>query len=102
LFFVISGFVIWPSVVRYSPGQFALRRFMRLYPLFLALTLLFMGLNLAANAYPHLNDAKTIAAALSFTNIFVGTEQLTPNAWSLSFEVMFYALTCATVFFTLH
>lgn len=102
LFFVISGFVIWPSVVRYSPGQFALRRFMRLYPLFLALTLLFMGLNLATNAYPHLNDAKTIAAALSFTNIFVGTEQLTPNAWSLSFEVMFYALTCATVFFTLH
>src|SRR3546814_5038332 len=33
LFFTISGFVILPSVLRYSTGQFALRRFLRLYPL---------------------------------------------------------------------
>src|SRR3546814_18959352 len=39
LFFTISGFVILPSVLRYSTGQFALRRFLRLYPLFLTLTL---------------------------------------------------------------
>ncbi|MGC4250695.1 MAG: acyltransferase [Sphingobium sp.] len=102
LFFVISGFVIWPSVIRYSAGQFAARRFMRLYPLFFVLTLLFMGLNLVTNAYPHLNSAKAIVAAFTFTNIFVGTEQLTPNAWSLTFEVIFYALTCAVVTFAIH
>jgi len=102
LFFVISGFVIWPSVIRYSPGQFALRRFVRLYPLFFVLTLLFLTLNLATHSYPHLNDPRTVAAAFTFTNIFVGTEQLTPNAWSLSFEVMFYALTCAAVYYAVH
>lgn len=102
LFFVISGFVIWPSVTRYSPGQFALRRFLRLYPLFFVLSLLFILLNLFTNSYPHLNDRGTIIAGLTFTNLFTGTEQLTPNAWSLSFEVIFYALTCAVVYFAIH
>lgn len=102
LFFVISGFVILPSVIRYRPGQFALRRFVRLYPLFIALSLLFVGLNAATNLYPNLNDIGTIFAALLFVNIFIGTEQLTPNAWSLSFEVIFYALTCLTVYFVIH
>jgi peptidoglycan/LPS O-acetylase OafA/YrhL len=102
LFFVISGFVILPSVVRYRPGQFALRRFLRLYPLFLVLSLVFVGLNAATGLYPKLNDLPTILAGLTFINIFVGTEQLTPNAWSLSFEVMFYALTCLVVYFVVH
>lgn len=102
LFFVISGFVILPSVVRYSPGQFALRRLLRLYPLFLVLSLVFVGLNAATGLYPKLNDLPTILAGLTFVNIFVGTEQLTPNAWSLSFEVMFYALTCLAVYFVVH
>ncbi len=102
LFFVISGFVILPSVVRYSPGQFALRRLVRLYPLFLVLTLLFVAMNAATNLYPNLNNITSIVAGLTFLNIFVGTEQLTPNAWSLSFEVMFYALTCLGVYFIIH
>ena len=102
LFFVISGFVILPSVVRYRPGQFALRRLLRLYPLFVTLTLFFVALNAATNLYPNVNDLGTILAGLVFANIFVGTEQLTPNAWSLSFEVMFYAMTCLTVFFVVH
>jgi len=102
LFFVISGFVILPSVIRYSPGQFALRRLVRLYPLFLVLTLLFVALNATTNLYPHLNGAGPVLAGLTFLNIFVGTEQLTPNAWSLSFEVMFYALTCFCAYFVIH
>lgn len=102
LFFVISGFVIWPSVVRYSPSQFALRRLLRLYPLFLALSLLFVGLNMATNLYPTVNNLKTVVAGLTFMNLFTGTEQLTPNAWSLTFEVIFYTLTCGTVYFLFH
>ena len=102
LFFVISGFVILPSVVRYRPGQFALRRFVRLYPLFLALSLLFVALNAATNLYPDLNNPGTVLAGLFFINIFIGTEQLTPNAWSLSFEVMFYALTCLAAYCVVH
>lgn len=102
LFFVISGFVIWPSLVRYSPSQFALRRFLRIYPLFFTLTLLFVALNMATDLYPHLNNVRTIIAGLTFTNLFTGTEQLTPNAWSLTFEAIFYALACGVVYFTIH
>lgn len=97
LFFVISGFVILPSVLRYTPGEFAVRRFLRLYPLFLALTAAFVVLNAVTHDYPKLNDAGTVVAGLLFINLFTGTEQLTPNAWSLSFEVCFYVLACFVV-----
>src|SRR3546814_12014022 len=86
-----SELVILPSVLRYSTGQFALRRFLRLYPLFLTLTLLFVLLNAVTNAYPDLNNWPTILAGVTFTNLFWHTEQLTPNAWSLTFEVIFYS-----------
>lgn len=99
LFFVISGFVILPSVIRYTPREFALRRFWRLYPLFFVFTLLFAALNLATNAYPKLNSLEAFVVSLLFMDLFTGTEQLTPNAWSLSFEVIFYTLTCVLVFF---
>lgn len=99
LFFTISGFVIWPSVRRYSPGAFAWRRFVRLYPLFLFFSLLFLALNLVVEREPELNDPWTVLAALTFTNLLTGTDQLTPNAWSLSYEVAFYALTGAGAWF---
>lgn len=98
LFFVISGFVILPSVVRYAPGEFALRRFFRIYPLFFVFTLLFVILNAATNAYPHNNDPVSVISGFLFLNLFTQTEQLTPNAWSLTFEVMFYLLACGTYF----
>jgi len=97
LFFVISGFVILPSAMRYRPGEFALRRFLRLYPLFFVLSLAFVGLNAATNAYPRLNTWPAIVSGLSFLNLLTGTEQLTPNAWSLTYEVMFYVLVCAVI-----
>lgn len=93
LFFTVSGYVIWPSVMRYAPGAFAWRRFVRLYPLFLFFSLLFLALNLVVQREPQLNEPLTVLAALTFTNLFTGTDQLTPNAWSLSYEVAFYALT---------
>src|SRR3546814_2636247 len=75
LFFTISGFVILPSVLRYSTGQFALRRFLRLYPLFLTLTLLFVLLNAVTNANPDLNNWPTILAGVTFTNLFWISEE---------------------------
>ncbi|KPH59874.1 acyltransferase [Novosphingobium sp. ST904] len=97
LFFVISGYVILPSVMRYTPREFALRRFFRLYPLFLAFSLLFIAVNAASNAFPDLNRIGTIIPALFMVNLLTHTEQLTPNAWSLSYEVLFYAMACLTV-----
>jgi peptidoglycan/LPS O-acetylase OafA/YrhL len=97
LFFVISGFVILPSALKYEPAQFALRRFLRIYPLFFAFSLLFIALNWATNSYGHNNNLESIVSGLLFLNLFTGTEQLTPNAWSLTYEVLFYVLTCAVV-----
>lgn len=99
LFFVISGFVILPSAMRYAPREFALRRFLRLYPLFFVLSLLFVALNAVTNAYPTINTVESIVSGLLFLNLFTGTEQLTPNAWSLTYEVMFYILMFAIVHF---
>ena len=98
LFFVISGFVILPSVMRYSMREFALRRFFRLYPLFFAFTLLFVVLNGFTNAYPELNTRVAVIAGFLFLNLFAHTEQLTPNAWSLTFEVIFYTLASLSYF----
>ncbi|AKH42849.1 peptidoglycan/LPS O-acetylase OafA/YrhL [Altererythrobacter atlanticus] len=92
LFFAISGFVILPSIRRYTLGQFALRRFLRLYPLFFAFSALFIILNALTNEYPGTNNPTAVLAGLTFLNLFTGTEQLTPNAWSLTYEVMFYTL----------
>jgi len=102
LFFVISGFVILPSALRYLPREFALRRFLRLYPLFFVLSLVFLALNHAAGAYPRLNNLETAVSGLLFINLLTGTEQLTPNAWSLTYEVMFYVLMYSIVYFTIH
>lgn len=99
LFFVISGFVILPSVMRYAPKQFALRRFFRIYPLFFVFSLLFISLNLVTNAQPEMNDPLNIMACLVFMNLVTGTDQLTPNAWSLTFEIIFYTLTAFVVYF---
>ncbi|MEJ1161070.1 acyltransferase family protein [Prosthecomicrobium sp. N25] len=99
LFFMISGFVIWPSIVRYEPWDFAKRRFVRIYPLFLVLTILFIVLNGMTNAYPKLNNLGTIIPAFFFLDLYTHTDQLTPNAWSLTYEVHYYALACLAYHF---
>lgn len=92
LFFTISGFVILPSIQRYSLKDFGERRFLRLYPLFFVLTVFFVILNAWTNYYPKTNNVLSVVSGLLFTNLLTWTEQLTPNAWSLTYEVMFYLL----------
>jgi len=96
LFFVISGFVILPSVLRYSIKEFALRRFLRIYPLFLATTLLFAFLNAVTNYYPDANNLKSLFFSLTFLDLFTPTTQIAPNAWSLTYEVCFYTIASLT------
>ncbi|BBC72710.1 acyltransferase [Altererythrobacter sp. B11] len=98
LFFAISGFVILPSIRRYSLGEFALRRFLRLYPLFLAFSVMFVVLNALTNEYPGTNSPGAVVSGLLFLNLFSHTDQLTPNAWSLTYEVMFYTLAAGGYF----
>lgn len=99
LFFTISGFVILPSIMRYSLKDFAERRFLRLYPLFFVLSVVYVALNALTNAYPDSNNVLTVVSGFLFLNLVTGTEQLTPNAWSLTYEVMFYALAALSFHF---
>jgi len=99
LFFIISGFVILPSAMRYSAGEFAARRFMRIYPLFFVLSVVYVLLNAKTDLYPDSNNLTAVLSGFAFLNLFTGTEQLTPNAWSLTFEVWFYIFTATVVSF---
>lgn len=92
LFFTISGFVILPSIMRYSLRDFGERRFFRLYPLFFVLSAIYVISNAFLNIYPRSNDVVSVISGLLFLNLLTETQQLTPNAWSLTYEVMFYAL----------
>ncbi len=101
-FFIISGFVIIPSSVKYSTGGFAARRLIRIYPLFFAMTILFIVLNAVTDTAPELMDPWKIIFALTFATKFTATGQLTPNAWSIDYEMWFYLLTGLVMAFAVH
>lgn len=101
LFFVISGYVITASCLRYTPRQFAGRRFWRLYPVFALFTLLYFVLNIVTHYEPAKLGLDKLVINLLFLDLFVGTEALTPNAWSISYEVWYYIATYGLLWFLL-
>lgn len=90
IFFFLSGFVILKSSIKENEKAFFTRRAFRIYPIFLLFSLLFIIGNIITNSNPELNNIKSILLALSFTNIFFNSSQLTPNAWSVVYEVWYY------------
>ena len=106
LFFVISGFVIMNSVRKYDLREFLLRRLIRIYPLFAAFTVVFFVMSLITNFHSHagasVGSGPTLGTALlnlTFLNIYFGTQALSPNAWSLTFEANFYIFAGIACFF---
>jgi peptidoglycan/LPS O-acetylase OafA/YrhL len=99
LFFVISGYVIMSSVSRYDAREFFLRRFMRIYPMFAFFTILFFALNWFAHMFPEKLSFAWLLANLGFLDIYFGTQALSPNAWSLTYEANFYAIAGIGCFF---
>ncbi|NOW47691.1 peptidoglycan/LPS O-acetylase OafA/YrhL [Novosphingobium sp. SG751A] len=93
LFFVISGYVITQSCLKYSPGEFAGRRFMRIYPVFALFTLFYFLANRALHIAPDRGSTTDLLANLFFLDIFAGTQALSPNAWSITLEVWYYICT---------
>ena len=101
LFFVISGYVITSSCLRYSPREFAGRRFWRLYPVFALFTVLYFVLNLMTHYEPTKLGVHYLLLDLTFLNLFAGTSALTPNAWSITYEVWYYISTYGLLWFLL-
>lgn len=101
LFFVISGYVITSSCLKYSPREFTGRRFWRLYPLFALFTLVYFLLNLVTQYEPSKLNLDLLIYNLLFLELFIGTPALTPNAWSITFEVWYYIATYGLLWFLL-
>lgn len=93
IFFFLSGFVIFKSSNSEPENVFFVRRFFRVYPIFLLFTCLFILLNFFTNAKPEFNDLNIIFFNLTFLNLFFDTPALTPNAWSITYEVIYYFCT---------
>jgi peptidoglycan/LPS O-acetylase OafA/YrhL len=93
LFFVISGYVIMNSLQRHPLRDFLARRMVRIYPVFCFFTVCFFTLNWILRLHPESLSVRTLFLNLGFLNIYFGTEALSPNAWSLTFEANFYLLT---------
>lgn len=90
IFFLISGYVITQSCLKYGPAQFAGRRLLRIYPLFAFVTILYF---VVASVTTFDDGRATVPGLISnllFVNLFFETVPLSPNAWSLTFEVIYY------------
>lgn len=92
LFFCISGFVILGTLERTRNGRrFAIARFARIYPAYLACA----GLSLATMFLAHfdLSDLNPGVLALNATMLtgLTGVSAIDPSYWTLSYEVLFYA-----------
>ena len=97
LFFVLSGYVILQSLKRHDIASFIRHRFWRIYPVFLLFTVVYF----AGNRFLHL-DSESDSAVYLFVNLlfldlFAGTPALTPNAWTITYEVCFYALSALLI-----
>jgi exopolysaccharide production protein ExoZ len=97
LFFAISGFVICLIVVKpnFRPLQFLVRRAFRLYPLWIATTLVFLYLSVTALGLPTRNSPAFFVTSL----MLLPTEgyPFYDVGWSLQHEIAFYLLATVLV-----
>lgn len=90
IFFFLSGFVIYRSAKSEDEKDFFKRRFFRVYPLYFLFTCIFIFGNYLFEIEPSFNNIEQILASLLFLNLFVDLPSLTPNSWSVVFEVWYY------------
>ncbi|MCR5880886.1 acyltransferase [Phenylobacterium sp. J367] len=99
VFFVISGFIMWVVTCGKppSPGQFLIRRVQRIVPLYWGLTLLVVGVALAAPwIFPAMQvTAEAVVKSLFFVPYRDHTGLIAPlviPGWTLNYEMFFYVL----------
>ena len=91
VFFVISGYIIPVSAER---PAFLMRRVRRIWPLYLAT----FGLVVMLQPFPHSvppADALDLLLNLLLVHYLFGVESIVPGAWTLSIELVFYAIAAA-------
>lgn len=95
LFFIISGYVILASALNRNARQFAIARFIRLYPVYWVCLILtfFMASNNASYTDLLIN--------LTLLQSFVGVENIDGVYWTLAKELQFYFLILLLIAFNL-
>lgn len=103
LFFVLSGYLIY-NLIFTQPGfiRFLRRRINRLYPVFMAVMLMYIGLSFVFPKYSKIPALLPAALWYLAANLLMlpGITSIVPMiavAWSLSYEWFFYLLTPLTV-----
>ncbi len=92
LFFVISGFVIAMSAEAQSPAQFAIARFVRLFPAFWISCTLTFGASRLFGAAAHTVPLRVYLVNLSMLQSVVGFSHVDEGYWTLFEELKFYSL----------
>src|SRR5262249_27523302 len=67
--------------------------------MFAFFTVLFFTLNWLTRMFPEKLSIASLLINLGFADIYFGTQALSPNAWSLTYEANFYALAGIGCFF---
>ena len=107
LFFLVSGYIIPASLERHgSLRAFWVSRLCRLFPLYLVVAALVVGLGVAGlvPADPALvaHPATAALAHVTMLPFLLGVPLVTPVFWTLTFEMAFYLLVSALFAVRLH
>lgn len=104
LFFVLSGYLIYGTLVRRAPGfgGFMARRLQRLYPAYLVVFALALGQELLKAGGSKIPEGGWDAAGFLVANLLLlpglfPIAGLIDVAWSLSYEIFFYLVTAGLV-----
>ncbi len=97
LFFMISGFVICLSAWGKSVGEFAISRFVRLYPAYWFAILLTTAVLLIDQRRAHALSPSQILANLTMTESYARVPGADPSYWTLVIELNFYLLVAVTL-----
>ncbi|MFL5417545.1 MAG: acyltransferase family protein [Myxococcales bacterium] len=99
LFFVLSGYLIYGAVLKNREGyaRFMERRVRRIYPTFLVMLVVYLGLSVIVPSESKLPVERFAAITYVVENVLLlpGMFRITPImtvAWSLSYEVFYYAM----------
>jgi peptidoglycan/LPS O-acetylase OafA/YrhL len=99
LFFLVSGFIVTHTGFTERPRQYAVKRFLRIYPM-LAVSVLVAAALLLANLHPVTTAgvSTTVTPVTVLTNLTLANHLIAPQvllvrvSWTLAIEVLFYTL----------
>jgi exopolysaccharide production protein ExoZ len=105
LFFVVSGFVMWITARDMSPVRFALRRIVRVVPIYWIVTV-FMSLYTFSGGFTFgfVTPAADIVRSMFFipfanAQLMQYVMPVAEVGWTLNFEMLFYAIFALALFF---